>query len=197
VSRAKPRRSAAVVSGSIAGVDLSVPDQVDELRQDSAHRSRPAVQVHVREEQLLAGQGTGRLAAPMLPTLPCPRRAPHPVRPRLLGRDPVRGSHLDPVGAAAGGRGPFCRPPSGSPRVELPGAWRSSGAGRAEGAEEGTEASAVAGNVGPVGVVSPGCGADVSDLGMATPAYVRSSPEPTWPDQRGPERPVLSPRSWC
>ena len=30
----------------------------------------------------------------------------------------------------------------------------------------------------------------------ATPAYVRSSPEPMWPDQRLPERPVLSPRSW-
>jgi len=30
-----------------------------------------------------------------------------------------------------------------------------------------------------------------------TPAYVRSSPEPTWPDQRVFERPVLSPRSWC
>ena len=31
---------------------------------------------------------------------------------------------------------------------------------------------------------------------MATPACVRSSAEPTWPDQRLPERPVLSPQSW-
>jgi hypothetical protein len=29
-----------------------------------------------------------------------------------------------------------------------------------------------------------------------TPAYVGSSPAPAWLDQRLPERPVLSPRSW-
>jgi hypothetical protein len=184
------------VSGSIAGVDLSVPDQVDELRQDSAHRSRPAVQVHVREEQLLAGQGTGRLAAPMLPTLPCPRRAPHPVRPRLLGRDPVRGSHLDPVGAAAGGRGRSAGHPPAAPGLSCLGRGGRQELGRAEGAEEGTEASAVAGNVGPVGVVSPGCGADVSDLGDGDTRLRQSWPEPTWPNQRLPERPVLSRRSW-
>jgi hypothetical protein len=40
----------------LAGVDLSVPDQVDQFGQEAAHRCGPAVQVHVGEEQLLAGQ---------------------------------------------------------------------------------------------------------------------------------------------
>src|SRR5215207_10799635 len=40
----------------LAGVDAAVPDQVDQLRQEAAHRGRAAVQVHVGEEQLLSGQ---------------------------------------------------------------------------------------------------------------------------------------------
>jgi hypothetical protein len=35
-----------------------------------------------------------------------------------------------------------------------------------------------------------------SDLGDGDTRLRQSSPEPTWPDQRLPERPVLSPRSW-
>src|SRR5215212_3432752 len=36
-----------------AGVDLPVPDQVDKLGQEAPHRGGTAVQVHVREEELL------------------------------------------------------------------------------------------------------------------------------------------------
>jgi hypothetical protein len=39
-----------------AGVDLAVPNQVHELGQETAHRGRAAVQVHVAEEQLLPRQ---------------------------------------------------------------------------------------------------------------------------------------------
>src|ERR671935_111957 len=40
----------------LAGVDRPVPDQVDQLGQEAAHRRRAAVQMDFREEQLLAGQ---------------------------------------------------------------------------------------------------------------------------------------------
>jgi hypothetical protein len=40
----------------LARVDLAVPDQLDELGQEAAHRGGAAVQVHVREEQFLARQ---------------------------------------------------------------------------------------------------------------------------------------------
>jgi hypothetical protein len=36
-----------------AGVDLAIPDQVDEPRQEAAYGCRAAVQVDVAEEQLL------------------------------------------------------------------------------------------------------------------------------------------------
>src|SRR6266511_3941712 len=38
----------------LAGVDLAVPDEVDQLGQEAAHRRGTAVQVDVREEDLLA-----------------------------------------------------------------------------------------------------------------------------------------------
>jgi hypothetical protein len=40
----------------LAGVDPPVPDEVDQPGQEPAHRCRAAVQVHVREEQFVAGQ---------------------------------------------------------------------------------------------------------------------------------------------
>src|SRR5215207_2729764 len=41
----------------LARVDLPVPDQLDQLGQEAAHGGGAAVQVHVGEEQLHAGQG--------------------------------------------------------------------------------------------------------------------------------------------
>ena len=43
---------------------------------------------------------------------------------------------------------------------------------------------------------SPHLSTTSTSASPTTPAYVRSSPGPTRPDQRLPERPVLSPRSW-
>src|SRR6266571_2659032 len=40
----------------LAGVDLAVPDEVDQLGQEAAHRRGTAVQVDVGEEQLLSGE---------------------------------------------------------------------------------------------------------------------------------------------
>jgi hypothetical protein len=40
----------------LAGVNGPVPDQVNQLGQEPVDRGRTAVQVHVREEQLRAGQ---------------------------------------------------------------------------------------------------------------------------------------------
>src|SRR6266700_5183422 len=40
----------------LAGVDLAVPDEVDQLGQEAAHRCGTAVQVDVGEEHLLAGE---------------------------------------------------------------------------------------------------------------------------------------------
>ena len=40
----------------LAGVDRAVPDQVDQLGQEPAHRGGAAVQVDVGEEHLLTGQ---------------------------------------------------------------------------------------------------------------------------------------------
>ena len=40
----------------LARVDLSVPDQLDQIGQEAAHRGGAAVQVDVGSEQLLAGQ---------------------------------------------------------------------------------------------------------------------------------------------
>src|ERR671910_3237746 len=37
----------------LAGVDLPVPDQVDQLGQEAPNRGGTAVQVHMREEELL------------------------------------------------------------------------------------------------------------------------------------------------
>src|SRR3954451_7554795 len=41
----------------LAGVDLPVPDEIDELGQEAAHWGGAAVQVHAGEEQIRAGQG--------------------------------------------------------------------------------------------------------------------------------------------
>src|SRR3954449_6728108 len=41
----------------LAGVDLPVPDEIDELWQEAAHRGGSAVQVHAREEEIRGGQG--------------------------------------------------------------------------------------------------------------------------------------------
>src|SRR5207244_6663693 len=41
---------------NLAGVDLAVPDEVDQLGQEAAHRRGTSVQVDVGEEQLLAGE---------------------------------------------------------------------------------------------------------------------------------------------
>src|SRR5207249_7163272 len=40
----------------LAGIDLAVPDEVDQLGQEAADRRGTAVQVDVGEEQLLAGE---------------------------------------------------------------------------------------------------------------------------------------------
>jgi hypothetical protein len=56
--------------------------------------------------------------------------------------------------------------------------------------------SAVAGKVGPVGVVSPACGADASDLGDGHTRLRQVVARANVADQRLPERPVVSPRSW-
>jgi hypothetical protein len=40
----------------LAGIDRPVPDEVDQLGQEPANRGWAAVQVHMREERLLAGQ---------------------------------------------------------------------------------------------------------------------------------------------
>src|SRR4029450_11316499 len=81
-----------------ARVDLPVPDQVDQLRHESAHRGGSSVQVHMREEHFLTGQlhAMGDADEPDVPTLPewngwpasstpgCPRPRSPSVRPTRL-----------------------------------------------------------------------------------------------------------------
>jgi hypothetical protein len=57
----------------LAGIDLSVPDEIDQLGQEAAHRRGTAVQVNLGEEQLVVRE---------LDVVADPDEADVPARPR-------------------------------------------------------------------------------------------------------------------
>ena len=70
----------------LAGVDPAVPDQVDQLRQEAAHRGGPSVEVGKAPEQLHRGQRDAVTDADEA-DVPAGPRSVDRLHHRLLGAD--------------------------------------------------------------------------------------------------------------
>src|SRR4051812_25253572 len=70
----------------LAGIDLPAPDQIDQLRQESANRGGAAMQVNRSEEQLIARQ-LHIMEDPDVPYMPAGARGPDGLQHRLLRAD--------------------------------------------------------------------------------------------------------------
>src|SRR3954466_9282686 len=70
----------------LAGVDLTLPDAFDEVGQESAHGRRTAVEVDLREEDLITGQ-LDIMGDAHVSDVPTRSRGPDGLHHRLLGPD--------------------------------------------------------------------------------------------------------------